>query len=128
MLKLGSKYTVRRIVMNARVGGDGCATLKGGTKVLAPPSLLEPGLDRISPPARASTVYHGPGFETLPEASADPYGKSSRLLVGNHRRFIAPRYRRGCPAVTSDVFRLRRDELEHTAASLDAGETHLANN
>jgi hypothetical protein len=23
----------------------------------------------------------------LPEASADPYGKSSRLLVGNHRRF-----------------------------------------
>jgi hypothetical protein len=62
----------------------------------------------------------------LPEASADPYGKFSRLLVGNHRRFIAPRYHRGCPAVDSDVFWLRRDELEHTAASLDAGETHLA--
>src|SRR5918999_6463493 len=79
MLKLGSKYTVRRIVMNARVGGDGCATLKGGTKVLAPPSLLEPGPDRISPPARASTVYHGPGFDT-DRASKHPSGGKCRPL------------------------------------------------
>src|SRR5918994_6410204 len=48
----------------------------------------------------------------LPEGSADPYGKSSRLLVGNHRRFIAPRHRRGGPAGASDVFWLRRDELD----------------
>src|SRR5919112_6319479 len=99
MLKLGSKYTVRRIVMNARVGGDGCATLKGGTKVLAPPSLLEPGPDRISPPARASTVYHGPGFEWPSGGMCMPLRKILAGLVGIRRRFIAPRFRRGCPAV-----------------------------
>jgi hypothetical protein len=71
---------VRRIAVNARVGGDGCATLQGGTKGRRP-ITLEPGPDRISPPMRSSTVYHGPGFakNAPPEARAGPYGKSSRL-------------------------------------------------
>jgi hypothetical protein len=72
--------------------------LTRGNKGLAPPSFLEPGPDRISPPTRASTVYHGPGFETAsPEASACLYVKSSRLSW----EFIAPRYRRGCPSVAA---------------------------
>jgi hypothetical protein len=53
--------------------------LTRGNKGLGAPIILEPGPDRISPPTRASTVYHGPGFaNALPEASAGPYGKSSR--------------------------------------------------
>jgi len=53
---------------------------KRGNKGLGAPITFEPGPDRISPPTRASTVYHGPGFaNALPEASASPYGKSSRL-------------------------------------------------
>src|ERR687898_3355942 len=43
----------------------------------------------------------------LPEASADPYGKSSRLLVGNHRRFIPPPPPRGGPGVGPEGFWLR---------------------
>ncbi len=30
------------------------------------PITLEPGPDRISPPKRVSTVYHGPGFAEPP--------------------------------------------------------------
>jgi hypothetical protein len=82
--------------------------LTRGNKGLAPPSFLEPGPDRISPPTRASTVYHGPGFETAsPEASACLYAKSSRLSW----EFIAPRYRRGCPSVA-----LQSRGLHYTAA------------
>jgi hypothetical protein len=103
--------------------------LKRGNEGIGAPIIIRA---RSRPNLPSCESLYGPSRtglrNALPEASADPYGKSSRLLVGNHRRFIAPRYRRGCPAVTSDVFRLRRDELEHTAASLDAGETHLANN
>jgi len=66
--------------------------LTRGNKGLGAPIILEPGPDRISPPTRASTVYHGPGFaNALPEASAGAHGKSSAI----HR----PRYRRGCLAV-----------------------------
>ncbi len=41
------------------------------------PITLEPGPDRISPPKRVSTVYHGPGFVNTPPAGAGTYGKSS---------------------------------------------------
>ena len=41
---------------------------------------FEPGPDRIFPPTRTSTVYHGPGFANAPqEAIAGPYGIFTRL-------------------------------------------------
>jgi hypothetical protein len=52
--------------------------LKRGNKGIGAPSLLEPGLDRISSPARASTVYHGPGFET-------PFRREVQTLTANPR-------------------------------------------
>src|SRR5215203_2221681 len=45
-----------------------------------------------------------------------------RMLLELGRRLVEA----GAAEKPADVFWLRRDELEHTAASLDAGETHLA--
>ena len=62
------------------------------------PITLEPGPDRISPPKRVSTVYHGPGFAKHPSGRCRTLRKIF-ALAGIHRRFIARCYRRGCPAV-----------------------------
>ncbi len=61
------------------------------------PITLEPGPDRISPPKRVSTVYHGPGFAKHPSGRCRTLRKIFAVAV-IHRRFIVHRYRRGCPA------------------------------
>src|SRR5215208_1530844 len=90
--------------MNARVGGDGCATLKGGTKGSAPPSLF-------SPVQTESPLLREPLRSITDRASQTPLRKIFAALVGIHRRFIATRYRRGCPAVA-----LQSRGLHYTAA------------
>ena len=67
------------------------------------PITLEPGPDRISPPRRSSTVYHGPGFAKTPlrRQVQAPTGILA-ALVGIHRQSIARCYPRGCPAATLD--------------------------
>jgi hypothetical protein len=60
--------------------------LKRGNKGLGAPITLEPGPDRISPPTRASTVYHGPGFAKSPSGGkCKPLRKILAALVGIHR-------------------------------------------
>src|SRR5215208_241243 len=68
--------------MNARVGGDGCATLKGGTKGSAPPSLL-------SPVQTESPLLREPLRSITDRASQTPFRRQVQALTENHRRFIA---------------------------------------
>ena len=89
--------------------------LKRGNKGIGAPIIIRARSRPILPSYESLYGLSRTGLRNaLPEGSADPYGKSSRLLVGNHRRFIAPRYRRGCPAVA-----LQSRGLHYTAAGFD---------
>jgi hypothetical protein len=61
--------------------------LKRGNKGTGAPIIIRARSRPNLPSCESLYGLSRTGFRNaLPEASADPYGKSSRLLVGNHRR------------------------------------------